>query len=177
MTGWPDYPGTPTNQLRIPGETLSMTNTYFAYTDYGTPTAQWPKNGSPVIGATNFEAVYGGALAGYFQGVLTITNVQPADAGIYDVVVLGNNWIVGPKTILSIPMANGQGFLSSPRIDGSNFISDLVGAQSRNYAIEWSTKLYSWSNLLTLSKSTGTVTFSNSIDTASSKFFRPRLLP
>ena len=85
------YPNTPTNQVRIPGETFSLTNTYFAYTDYGVPTAQWRKNGNPISGATNFPAIVGGGLAGDFQSVLTITNAQPVDAGIYDLVVFGNN--------------------------------------------------------------------------------------
>jgi hypothetical protein len=103
--------------------------------------------------------------------------MQTSDAGVYDVAVLGNNWCIGPKMIVSIQLVNGQGVFQSPRSSGSNFVCDLEGAPSRNYAIEWSTNLFDWSNLLTLSNITGTVTFSNSLNTASTKFFRARLLP
>jgi len=171
------FPNTPTNQVRMPGETFSLTNTYFAYTDYGTPTAQWRKNGSPIIGATNFPAISGGEGAGIFQSVLTITNVQPADAGIYDLVVIGNDWIVGPKTVLSIQITNGFGVFLSPRFGGTNFVCDLLGAAGRNYAIQWSTNLTDWHDFTTQYNSTGTITFSNTPALGSAQFYRGRLLP
>lgn len=177
LTDYPGYPSTSTNQVRILGETFSLTNTYFAYTDYGTPTAQWRKNGSPIIGVTNFPAVYGGGLAGFFQSVLTITNVQPADTGIYDLVVIGNDWIVGPKTVLSIQIANGFGVFQSPRFGGTNFVCDLLGAAGRNYAIQWSTNLFAWNDLTTLSNVTGTITFSNTAALGGAQFYRAKLLP
>jgi hypothetical protein len=71
---------------------------------------------------------------------------------------------------------DGQGVFQSLRLSSSNFVCDLVGAPTRNYAIEWSTNLFDWSNLSTLSNITGTVTFSNLLDIASAKFFRARLL-
>lgn len=170
-----DY--SPTNQFRVPGETFTLTNTYFCYTDYGTPTAQWRKNGSNIVGATNFPAIYDAGVAGVFRSILTISNVQPSDTGIYDLVVLGNDWIVGPKTTVSIQLVNGQGVFLSPRLSGSNFVCDLVGAPTRNYAIEWSTNLLAWDNLLTVSNNTGTVAFTNDLSNSESKFFRSRLLP
>jgi hypothetical protein len=177
MTDYPGYPTTSTNQVRIPDETFSLTNTYFAYTDYGTPAAQWRKNGNPIPGATNFPAVYGGTLAGFFQGVLTITNVQPADAGIYDLVVIGNDWIVGPKTVLSIQITNGPGVFQSPQFRGTNFVCDLLGAAGRNYAIQWSTNLTDWHNFTTQYNSTGTITFTNPPAWGGAQFYRGRLLP
>jgi hypothetical protein len=171
------YPNTPTNQVRIPGETFSLTNTYFAYTDYGTPTAQWRKNGSLIIGATNFPAIVDGGVAGIFQSVLTITNVQPADAGIYDLVVIGNNWIVGPKTVLSIQITNGSGVFQSPQFRGTNFVCDLLGAAGRNYTIQWSTNLFNWNDLTTLSNVTGTITFTNAPALGGAQFYRARLQP
>jgi hypothetical protein len=182
---WPDPPRpnspTPINQVQIPGETVSLTNGYFACTDFGTPTAQWRKNGNPIIGATNFPNIapgYSGPhiVSGTFQGVLTITNVQPADAGIYDLVVIGNNWIVGPKTVLSIQIT-GYGVLQSPRFVDTNFVCDLLGAAGRNYAIQWSTNLTDWHNFTTQYNSTGTITFSNAPASGDRQFYRGRLLP
>jgi hypothetical protein len=170
-------PNTSTNQVRIPGETFSLTNTYFAYTDYGIPTAQWRKNGIPITGATNFPAISGGGVAGIFQSVLTITNVQAADTGIYDLVVIGNNWIVGPKTVLSIQITNGFGVFQSPRFRGTNFVCDLLGAAGRNYAIQWSTNLFNWNDLTTLSNVTGTITFTNAPALGGAQFYRARLQP
>jgi hypothetical protein len=174
---YPNYPNTPTNQVRIPGETFSLTNSYFAYTDFGTPTTQWRKNGSAIIGATNFPAIEGGEGAGIFQSVLTITNVQPDDAGIYDLVVIGNDWIVGPKTVLSIQITNGFGVFQSPRFGGTNFVCDLLGAAGRNYAIQWSTNLADWHDFTTQYNSTGTITFSNAPALGGAQFYRGRLLP
>jgi hypothetical protein len=177
LTDWTGYPTTPTNQVRIPGETFSLINSYFAYTDYGTPTAQWRKNGNPIIGATNFPKMGGDITGGIFQGVLTITNAQPADAGIYDLVVIGNDWIVGPKTVLSIQITNGPGVFQSPRFRGTNFVCDLLGAAGRNYAIQWSTNLTDWHNFTTQYNSTGTFTFSNAPALGGAKFYRGRLQP
>jgi len=79
---WPD--SAPTNQIRIPGETISLINDYAAYTDFGVPVCQWCKDGKIIPGATNFVQMDGGTYGGYYQTVFTITNLQPADAGIYD---------------------------------------------------------------------------------------------
>jgi hypothetical protein len=172
------YPNTSTNQVRIPGETFSLINSYFAYTDYGIPTAQWRKNGNPIIGATNFPNIEPGWIfAGEFQGVLTITNVQPADAGIYDLVVIGNDWIVGPKTVLSIQITNGPGVFQYPQFRGTNFVCNLLGVAGRNYAIQWSTNLTDWHNFATQYNSTGTITFTNPPALGGAQFYRGRLLP
>jgi len=181
-TNYPNYPTSPTNQMRVLGETFSLTNTYFAYTDYGTPTAQWRKNGALIPDATNFPAVIGGGSgvggAGYFQAVLTITNAQAQDAGIYDLMVLGNNWLIGPKTVLSIQITNGYGgVFQSPRFRGTNFVCDLLGAASRSYAIQWSTNLTDWHNFTTQYNSAGTITFSNAPALGGVQFYRARLQP
>jgi hypothetical protein len=175
-------PSTPTNQVRIPGETFSLTNTYFAYTDYGTPTAQWRKDGNLIAGATNFPNINPGYVGGHivdgiFQAVLTITNAQPTDAGIYDLVVIGNNWIVGPKTVLRIQVTNGSGVFQLPQFRGTNFICDLLGIAGRNYTIQWSTNLFNWHDLTILSNATGTITFTNTPVSGAAHFYRARLLP
>jgi hypothetical protein len=177
MIGWANYPTTPTNQLRIPGETFSLTNTFFAYFDFGFPTAQWRKNGSNIIGATNFPAVLNGGTGGYLQAVLTITNVQPADAGIYDLVVYGNNWFIGPKTVLSIQITNGFGVFQSPRFCGTNFVCDLLGAAGRNYIIQSSTNLFDWNDVVTLTNVSGAIAFSNAPALGGAQFYRARLQP
>jgi hypothetical protein len=166
---------TPTNLVLVAGETFSFTNQYWADTDYGIPTGYWRKDGNTIPG--NFTTVGLMGASGYFLGVLTITNVQAADAGIYDLVVLGNEWIIGPKITVSIQTTNGFGLLKSPRWDGTNFACDLLGAASRSYVIQCSSNLVSWSNLATLSNINGTITFSNSPATDGAQFYRAWLQP
>jgi hypothetical protein len=178
---WPEWPEpsydngpTPTNQVRIPGETVSLMNYYSAYTDFGIPTCQWRKDGKIIPGATNGVEQ---TLTFMYQTVFTITNVQPADAGIYDVEVFGNQWIVAPTITLSVQVTNGAGFLLSPRSSDTNFVCDLLGVASRNYLIQWSPDLLTWNDLLTVPNLTGTVTFTNPITTNAACFYRARLLP
>ena len=175
--GW--SPISLTNQVRMAGETFSLTNTYWAYTDYGMPTAQWRRNGIPIAGATNFPDIDPGWMGvdGTFQGVLTLTNVQPADAGIYDLEVHGNNWFIGPKLTLSIQLASGPCALRAPRINGSSFVCDLVGGAGRSYQIQWSSNLSSWSDLQVLSNAIGTMTFTNTPAPAGARYYRSMLLP
>jgi hypothetical protein len=180
---WPEWPDpileytTPTNQVRIPGEAFSFTNQYFAYTDFGTPAACWRKDGNPIPGATNFIKINGFPGGGEYRSVLTITNVQVADAGIYDLVVLGNMWLVGPKTILSVQVTNGWGVFISPRFSSTNFICDLLGAAGRYYALQWSTNLTDWHNFTTQYNAAGTITFTNYPVPGRAQFYRARLQP
>lgn len=183
--GWPEWPEpmllpylptANTNQLRVLGESFSFTNSYYAYTDFGIPRAEWRKNGNPIAGATNFVQTSGYSYGGFYQGVLNLTNAQPEDAGIYDLVVYGNNWTVSPKIVLSI-QTDGRGVLASPRIINSNFICDFDGAQGRNYAIEWSTNLLSWHSLTSISNGLGSFTFTNALSSGGNCFYRTRLLP
>ena len=167
----------PANELLIPGESLSLTNTYAAYADYGNPTTQWRKNGIPIPNATNnIFSAYPGELGGG-QTVLTITNVQAFDAGIYDCIIYGNDWIVSPKITLSVQTTNGQGVFQTPKYSGTNFVCNLIGAAGRNYQVQWSTNLTGWNNLMTLPNLTGTVTFTNSAPSTGPQFYRTVLLP
>jgi hypothetical protein len=165
------------NQVRIPGETASLTNRYFAYTDFGTPMFQWRKDGSVIADATNVVQISGGPEGGEYQTVLTLTNVQAANAGNYDVAALGNNWIVSPKITLSVQLAGGEGVFVSPRISGSNFVADFQGVPGRRYEILWSSNLSAWGSLLILSNVTGTVALTNASGSANMRFYRARLLP
>lgn len=170
--GWSDSAAT--NQVRIPGETFTLINHYAAYTDFGTPTCQWRKDGKIIPGATNGVEQLPSY---YFQTSLTITNVQPADAGIYDVEVFGNQWIIAPTITLSIQTTNGLGVLLSPRFSDTNFVCDLLGVASRSYLIQWSPDLVNWNNLLTVPNLTGTVTFTNPAPADAVRFYRAQLLP
>jgi hypothetical protein len=180
---WPEWPepvllSSPSaNQVRIPGETASLTNRYFAYTDFGTPMFQWRKDGSVIADATNVVQISGGPEGGEYQTVLTLTNVQAANAGNYDVAALGNNWIVSPKITLSVQLAGGEGVFVSPRISGSNFVADFQGVPGRRYEILWSSNLSAWGSLLILSNVTGTVALTNASGSANMRFYRARLLP
>jgi len=168
-------PGPATNQLRVSGETCSITNTYFGYTDYGTPTTQWRKNGQAIPGATNNTAVMDGFSA-TGPSVLALTNLQASDAGIYDLIIYGNEWVVSPKITLSVQTTDGQGMFQKPTFAGTNFVCNLAGAAGRNYQVQWSTNLTSWNNLVTLSNLTGTVTFTNPASATGAQFYRTVLV-
>jgi len=128
---WPEWPepwqlaSTP-NQVRVPQENITISNSFVGYGDFGVPTLQWRKDGRPITAPVDFTGPYSFM---YFsdQCTLNLTNLQASDCGIYDAVVLGNNWLVGPKISLGIQLTNGQGILRSPRTLGNNFICDLDG--------------------------------------------------
>ena len=164
----------PTNQIRVPGETFSLMNVFWGSGDFGTATWQWRKDGVLLGSPQDF---LGGLSNEGAAAVLNITNAQPADAGIYDVVVLGENWLVGPKTVLSIQITNGCGVFQSPRFPSTNFVCDLLGAVCRNYTIQWSTNLSGWNDLITLTNVTGTITFTNPPVLGGVQFYRARLQP
>ncbi len=179
---WPEWPepwyssfySSPTNQVLVPGASVTLSNYFMAYSDFGMPTIQWRKDGRTITAPMSFT----GSWPTYYslQGVVTLTNLQPADAGIYDAVVIGNNWLISPKLSLSIQFTNGPGILRAPRWSGGNFLCDLEGVASLNYQVQWSTNLSAWNTLCTLSNATGTVTFTNSLAPEGRRFYRALLL-
>lgn len=172
----PEFDPSVTNKLCVVGESCTFSNSYFAYDDYGTPTAQWRKDGVPIPGATNnYYQILGGTSPP--NSTFTITNVQASDVGIYDVVIYGNIWGLSSKVTLSVQTTNGQGVFQQPSLFGTNFICSLLGAASRNYQVQWSTNLTSWNNLTTLSNITGIVTFTNPVASTGMQFYRTFLLP
>jgi len=180
--GWPEWPepilsdNSPVYITKIPGEILNFTNQFYGYTDFGTPTCQWRKDGNIIPGATNLVALSGTPWGGYYQAVLTVTNLQAADAGVYDLMVFGNDWLATPTMTLTMQLSNGAGVLQSPHFNDTNFLCDLVGISGRRYALQWSTDLVDWQNLPAASNSSGTITFTNSA-TAGKLFYRGFLLP
>lgn len=172
----------PTNQLRVASEGFSITNTYSGYTDYGIPTVQWRKNGVPIFAATNNILIYGGysgpqLVYGSWRSVLNLTNIQDSDTGVYDLVVYGNEWVISPKIFLGVQTANGQGVFQQPKFLGTIFVCALIGAAGRNYKVQQSTNLFNWSDLVTLSNATGTVTFTNPPAGSGACFYRTVLVP
>jgi hypothetical protein len=170
-----------TNQVRVPGETFTLTNMFGGYTDLGVPTFQWRRGGKEIGVVWNFSSLNSPPFYCYYQvqglATLTFTNIQPSDAGVYDVEVLGNNWFIGPKTMLSVQLTNGPGVFQSPHFSGSNFISTLLGAPGRSYTIQWSTNLSAWTDVVTLTNVSGTVAFTNAQPGSRAAFYRARLLP
>jgi hypothetical protein len=178
--GWPEWPeptlyeSPATNQLLVSGETLSFTNGYGAYDDFGIPTIQWRKDGEDIPDATNFiysTSYYNG------QSIFTITNVQASDAGVYDMIIYGNDWEVSPRIYLSVQTTNGQGIFRNPSYSGTNFVCTLLGAAGRNYQLQESSNLVNWVNLATLANVTGTIIFTNSSILGNPQFYRTTLLP
>lgn len=180
---WPEWPepwyqssySSPTNLVCLPGTSLTLTNYFMGYSDFGIPTLQWRKDGRSITSPMSFT----GSWPTYYSStnVLTLSSLQPADAGIYDAVVLGNNWLTGPKISLSIQFTNGPGVLRYPRVSDTNFLCDLQGVVSLTYAIQWSTNLSAWNSLCTLSNATGTITFTNGLAPEGRRFYRALLSP
>jgi hypothetical protein len=184
---WPEpafFPwySSPTNLTRVTGETYSYTNTFWAYSlnnpPYGYPNIQWRKNGVPIAGATNYYAeMVTPPEGGQWASVLTWTNLNASDAGVYDLIVYGNEWVVSPKIMLSVQTTNGQGVFQSSKSVGTNLVCNLAGAVGRNYQVQWSTNLTSWNNLMSVSNATGTVAITNGVASQGNRFYRTVLLP
>jgi hypothetical protein len=157
----------------VAGETYSLMQKFGGWDDLGTPTFQWRKNGVLIGDRQNFDGIY---FCNAFP-VLTITNAQISDAGVYDVDVRGNSWLIGPKIYVSVQATNGQGILQRPKFSNTNLVCDLLGAAGRNYKVQFSTNLLTWADLTTVSNVTGTVTFTNAAPQIGAQFYRTVLMP
>jgi hypothetical protein len=89
--------------------------------------------------------------------------------------------VIGPKTVLSVQVTNGQGILQNPRLAGTYVAFDLLCAPRRKYAIQQSSNLLTWSNIATVTNSLENSTYSaevtNNSAGAAAVFYRSRLLP
>lgn len=174
---WPDpdaaYPyQTDTNQIRVTGETVKLTMVFGAW---GFPKIQWRKDGQDIVGATNLVTT--NAYQYSYGPTLTLSNIQPADAGIYDLKIFGTSWIASPRVSVSVFSQNGAGVFQSPRKIGNQFQSDFVGVAGRSYAIECSPNLMHWTNVVTMTNTFGTYIFLHSPTPSGNLFYRSRLLP
>jgi hypothetical protein len=156
-----DGQSSPKNQVYRPGENANIKVTYYDF--YGPGSIQWRKDGQDIPGATN--------------SLLTITNIQSADTGVYDARVFSSDRAISPKFTIQVQSLNGQTVLQSPRIEDPFFVCDLAGLAGRYYTIEWTTNLTDWNSLLTLTNTTGTTTFSNALSSGTSRSYRAKLLP
>jgi hypothetical protein len=164
-----------TNQILAPGEEATFTIQLFDdILNIPPSVVQWRKDGRNIPGATNVVT------HGYFAPTtsITITNVQPEDAGVYDIFAQGiYQPAISFELYLNVQVINGPGVLQSPRTAGPAFLANLVGIPGRQYDVQWSTNLSDWYDLLTVTNLTGTVTVSNSLATGSAQFYRTKLLP
>lgn len=158
---WPDpqWPVGPTDVRVAVGETVSFKYGFY-HPIFGSTSdvpLTWRKDGRDFQSTTN--------------AILTLTNLAAIDAGIY------YGTFVNDKFTLSVYTTNGYGVLRSPRRIGSQFVCDLEGIATRNYAILWSTNLSYWMELLTVSNITGTATFTAPTEGPTECYYRAKLLP
>ena len=162
---------TPWIQLQVASENSTLK---VRFTDW-VSAIQWRKDGMPIPDVTNISASLGWTS---HTPQLVITNTRPEDAGVYDLVINGGiSRGISPRISVSVQTQNGAGIFQSPRQSENQFLADFVGAAGRNYIVECSTNLVNWTNLLTLTNTTGTLGFSNSVSPDGNLFYRSRLLP
>jgi len=129
---------------------------------------QWRCNGTDL---PNFANV-----SGAFGPTLTISNVQPQQAGSYSVEVQNAGGSVvsatAALTVLFPPTLIPQHMATNGR-----FAFSLLGNTNAAFQVEVSTNLASWSFLATVTNTTGQVQFIAPSDSHSRVFYRARLLP
>lgn len=129
---------------------------------FGTPplSYQWRLNGTNLPGKTNF--------------LLNLTSVQPANTGIYSVIVTNN---YGSATT-NVSLWVGQfGLNSSPTnqfLSANGFQLELAGILTTNPVVLWSsTDLVNWLPLFTNPATTGSIRFLDAGATnAPARFYR-----
>jgi len=124
---------------------------------------QWQFGGANITGATN--------------AALTLTNVNTANQGVYQVVATNYAGAVAASASLTL---NGPTILlqNVERLPDGSVRMQLSGATNRSYAIDASSHLTNWTTLNTIFYTNGWMPF---IDTTSggvtNRFYRARLVP
>ncbi len=147
----------PVNQTAMIGGTITFT----AAASGAFPISfQWQRNGTNLVGATNT--------------VLTITNIQPADAGLYSVVIHNS---FGTATSDSAELAVASSSLRIQLFAGLT----IEGFSGRTYRIEFAPNLVQtnvWSPLITLVLPTSPYLWVDTqVPATSNRFYRAVLLP
>ena len=122
-------------------------------------TFQWRVNGQAILGATNQS--------------LNLGNVQPADAGEYDVVVsnpAGTETSPPASLAVSVPPR-----LNSPQHTNSTARFTLSGTAGDLYMVQSSTNLFDWADVSTVSNQSGNVLFLAPPSVGPHRFYRARL--
>lgn len=145
----------------VEGETVTFAHPYPGHCD-SWRRLQWHWNGLPIPSETN--------------RTLTLTNVSPERSGLYTFSFIRSDWTNSASAPLTV---HPPPYLTNAQWHGGNmFSATLVGAPSRNCAVESSTNLGSWSSFVTLANPTGQTSFSESnVVSGASRFFRARVLP
>ncbi len=160
--GFPRITNQPQNQMILAGESLTL-----SVGAEGTSPLhfQWRFNETNLAGATT--------------PVLMISNAQPADAGTYRVAISNvYGAIVSAAAVVNVASA-GSPILRRPEIElPDRFRFQLAGPTNRVYVIEALSDLASWVPLATLTNTSGTAGFTDTVTTnLSRRFYRARLLP
>jgi hypothetical protein len=117
-------------------------------------------------------------LGGQTASSLALGNVQAAQTGPYSVRVSNGFGFVDSQTATLSLRGQGQTTLQiiERLADGTVHLT-LSGLAGRTYAIEVSANLQSWSQLTTVTYTSGRMPITDSSGTGSERFYRARLLP
>ena len=148
----------PSNQIVLAGATVnfSVVATGTAPLEY-----QWQFNGAPL----------GGAVA----ETLILTNIQPAQAGSYSVLVTNSAGSI-TSAVAVLTVATPPLLLNARTATNGAFAFTLSGVAGLIYAIEFTTNFQKWTFLALLTNTTGQVDFIDvTSSNAVSRFYRARL--
>jgi hypothetical protein len=157
----PTITAQPQSQTVLPG-----TNVTFSVTATGTkPFAyQWYKGGVALTGATDSS--------------LTLNKVQASDAGDY-LAVVSNAIGLQTSSVAHLTIRSS----TAPRLQNPTFTStgqfqfQIVGDAGSVVVVEYTSTLFSWKGLATVTNVTGTVTFIDPTTSGTRRFYRASISP
>lgn len=128
----------------------------------------------------NYQWRFNGAdLGGQTGANLTLTNVQPVEAGPYTVRVTDiSGSVTSTVAMLTVPVPPPPVLLQAQRLPGGEFQFTLSGLTGRIYALDRSPDLWNWTQwLLFTNQSTETQITDTTATNANVRFYRGRLVP
>jgi len=155
----PTFTVMPSSQSARAGATVVLLATAIGYP---MPTYQWLHNGAAMEGATN--------------SVLVLANVQTTNAGNYSVLAFNRvaAAISTPPAVLTVVPLSID--ISRSPTNGQ-LVLNLHGPPGSRCELQTSTNLVNWAALKTLTNSTGTISFAESVAGFRHRFYRLRELP